>query len=134
MKKAYIAIKFHENCRNRDLIEKISEALEKNGIKHICMIRDHEKWGTVKFTPKELMKKTFQEMEKADVLIVEITEKGVGIGIEAGYAYAKGIPIIVIAKHGSDISNTMKGIAKEVFLYHSLKDLDDFFKKLSTFV
>ena len=43
--KAYLAIKFHEDCKNRKLIENISEFLEESGYETICMIRDYEKWG-----------------------------------------------------------------------------------------
>ncbi len=53
-----------------------------------------------------------------------MTEKGVGLGIEAGYAYAKGIPIITIAERGSDISETLKGISKEIFFYDNIEDLE----------
>ena len=38
------------------------------------------------------------------------------------------MPIIVIAKEGSDISNTMKGIAKEVIFYNNPKELVTKFK------
>lgn len=81
------------------------------------MVRDFEKWGKVKFTPQELMRKSFEEIDKSDLLVVEYSEKGVGLGIEAGYAYAKTIPIFVIAETSSEISETIKGIAKSIFFY-----------------
>lgn len=128
--KVYLAIKFHEDCRNRQLIEKISESLNKAGFKTTVMVRDYEKWGEIKFTPQELMKLTFQSIDKSDVLIVELSEKGVGLGIEAGYAYSKNIPIIVIAKVDSDISNTLRGIAKNVIFYEEPEELTEKFKEL----
>jgi nucleoside 2-deoxyribosyltransferase len=69
------------------------------------------------------MKLTFELINKSDFLIIEFSDKGVGLGIEAGYAYAKGIPIIVIAKKGSDISNTLKGIAKKIIFYEDPEEL-----------
>ena len=57
-------------------------------------------------------------------------EKGVGLGIEIGYAYAKGIPIIVIAKRGSEISSTLQGIARETFFYDRPEELTEKLKKL----
>ena len=87
------------------------------------MTRDYENWAKIKFTPKELMELTFKEIEKSDILIADITEKGVGIGIEAGYAFAKRKPVIVIAKEGSDIPNTLRGIAKKVVFYKKAEDL-----------
>ena len=73
--KAYLAIKFHEDYKNRKLIEKISES------------------------------------------------KGVGLGIEAGYAYSRKKPVIVIAKKGSETSTTMKGVAKKVISYAKPEEL-----------
>jgi len=121
--RAYLAIKFYEDCRNQELIEKISDVLKEIGIKTIVMVRDYEKWCKVRFKPEVLMKKTFDCIDKSDILIVEFSEKGVGLGIETGYAYSKGIPIIIIAKEGSEISNTMKGVAKQILFYKNPKDL-----------
>lgn len=123
MKKAYLAIKFHEDFKNKKLIKDISESLRKADFEVVVMVRDYEKWGDVHFTPKELMKLTFQLIDKSDILIIEFSEKGVGLGIEAGYAYSKGKPIIVIAKKGSEISSTLKGIAKRIIFYQDVKDI-----------
>ena len=129
--KAYLAIKFHENCKNRKLVEQISEALQKANFNATVMIRDYEKWGKVKFTPEELMKLTFKLIRESEILVVEFSEKGVGLGIEAGYAYAMNKPIIVIAKRESDISTTLRGIAKDVFLYDNPEELTEKFKNLN---
>jgi nucleoside 2-deoxyribosyltransferase len=123
MTKAYLAIKFHEDSKNRKLIEEISDGLTKAGFETTIMARDYEKWGEVRFSPEELMKLTFELIDKSDVLIIEFSEKGVGLGIEAGYAYARKKPIIVIAKEGSDVSTTLKGVSKKVIFYNNPKEL-----------
>jgi len=120
---AYLAAKFYADAKNKKLIEEISESLEKAGFNITLLIRDYEKWGKVKFPPKKLMEIAFKLIDKSDLLIIEFSEKGVGLGIEAGYGYAKNIPIIVIAKKGSDISNTLQGIAKRVIFYDRPEDL-----------
>ncbi|MBU4316870.1 MAG: nucleoside 2-deoxyribosyltransferase [Proteobacteria bacterium] len=81
---AYFGIKFHEDHGNRVEIEEITHALKNNWFKTVCVARDFEKWGQCKFSPKELMKKTFEEIYKCDLVILEMSEKGVGLGIEAG--------------------------------------------------
>ena len=126
--KAYISIKYREDNGNRDCIEKISSALEQNGFETVCITRDIEKWGQIELSPQELMQRTFTEIDSSHLIVVDLTEKGVGLGIEAGYAYAKGIPIAVIAKKGSDISATLQGISQKLFLYDEFEDLIDFFK------
>jgi len=122
--KAYIGIKYHEDYRNKMIIDKISLILEKKGYKTICIVRDLSMEKTNKYDPFELMKLTFEKIDICDLVIIDLTEKGVGLGVEAGYAYAKEIPVITIAKSGSDISETLKGISKEVFFYNNIDDLE----------
>ncbi len=126
--RAYISIKYREDNGNKDCIEKISSALEQNGFETVCITRDIEKWGQIELSPKELMQRTFAEIDSSHLIVIDLTEKGVGLGIEAGYAYAKGTPIAVIAKKGSDISATLQGISQKLFLYDEFDDLIDFFK------
>lgn len=122
--KAYFAIKFYPDARNRKKIESISQILENQGISSFCMIRDRENWGKIKFSPKKLMQMTFKAIDDCDFVLVELTEKGYGTGIEAGYAYAKGKPIITIAEKNSDISSTLRGISAKVIEYNDIKELE----------
>jgi len=127
---AYLAIKYHADHNNRDRIESLSAVLEAHGIATICIARDLEQWGTIHFSPDELMEKSFEAIDACDLLIVDLTEKGVGIGIEAGYAYAKCIPIITIAQAGSDISETLRGISSQIDSYQQYDDLHSVFAKM----
>ena len=126
--KAYISIKYRADNSNKNCIEKIASALEQSGFETVCITRDIEKWGQIELSPEELMQRTFTEIDLSHLIVVDLTEKGVGLGIEAGYAYAKGIPIAVIAKKGSDISTTLQGISQQLFLYDEFDDLIRFFK------
>jgi nucleoside 2-deoxyribosyltransferase len=121
--KAYIAIKYHADQSNRERIEGISAALEQQGYETVCITRDLEKWGEVQFDSGTLMQRTFDEIDASDVVIVDLTEKGVGVGIEAGYAFAKRIPVVTIARRGSDISETLRGISQGILLYDRYDDL-----------
>ena len=124
---AYISIKYHPDNKNRERIEKISAALAQCGFETVCVVRDVEKWGQVTFDPRELMQKTFDEIDASHVVVLDLTEKGVGVGIEAGYAHARGLPIVTIASKGSDISTTLRGISHRVFLYGAYDELVSFF-------
>lgn len=130
MKKAYLAIKYYPDHQNRLDIERISKALAQNGVETICVARDLEKWGQVKFTPNELMHRSFTALEASDVVVVDLTVKGVGLGIEAGYAWARSIPIITIARYGSDISETLQGISHKIFWYDDFEELSNFFAQV----
>lgn len=128
--KAYISIKYHNDNANQDTIDRISSALVKSGFETVCIARDIEKWGQVKVDVRELMRKTFEEIESSDVVVVELTEKGVGVGIEAGYAHAKGIPVVTIARRGADISVTLRGISDTVLRYEHFDELERLFAQL----
>ena len=114
MKKAFMSLKFYEGDVTKRKINEITEEFRTAGIENFVMIRDVEKYGEVEIPPKDIMPKyAFPAMDTCDMLIVEFSEKGVGLGIGAGYAFAKNIPIYVIAKTGSDISSTLQGIAEQ---------------------
>lgn len=128
--KAFLSIKYLSDHRNKNRIQAISSALKQNGIDSVCIARDVEKWGAVAFEPDELMSRTFQEIDGCDWVIVDLSEKGVGVGIEAGYAHAKKIPLITIANQGADISETLRGISRHVFVYADFNALVRFFSEM----
>lgn len=128
--RAYIGIKFHPDDRNRDAIELMLEALSSSGLETICVRRDVEKFGQVTLLPQELMTRTFEIIRDCQLMVIDLTEKGVGLGIEAGYSHALNIPVVTIARNGSDISDTLRGISQAVYLYKDVADLREFFLNL----
>ncbi len=125
--KAYLGIKFHSDDSNKPRVDHLSSIIEKCGFSVSCIARDIEKWGQNAFTPAELMRETFQVIDACDVVIIDLTEKGVGLGIEAGYAYSKKIPIITIANK-QEISTTLLGISNNHLVYGDESELFEFFK------
>lgn len=122
--KAYFAIKFKEDGSNKELIERLSKKLEEDGIQTVVFYRDYENWGEKKFESKELMRLAQEATDSCDAVVIEFSEKGVGLGIEAGYACAKGKPIHVIAVTESEISDTLRGIATSITFYNLPETLD----------
>ena len=129
--KASLGIKYYSDHRNREVIEEISEVLTRCGVTSFCVARDLEKWGAVKLEARDLMRRTFDLIDGCDFAIIELSEKGVGLGIEAGYAYAIGIPVVTVAKRGSDVSETLRGVSNHVFFYDEVSDLEPLFADLS---
>ncbi|MEW6184624.1 MAG: nucleoside 2-deoxyribosyltransferase [Thermodesulfobacteriota bacterium] len=122
--KAYLGAKYYEDNRNKQDIELISNVLNRDGIETVCIARDVEIWGNKQLPSTELMQRTFYEIDHSDIVILEMSEKGVGLGIEAGYAFAKGKPIVVLIKEGKELSNTMQGVASRVITYRLLEEIN----------
>lgn len=129
---SFFALKFHEGDAGKAKVEAIEKALNKAGISITLMARDVEKWGQAKIPEgKALMTDyAFPAMQKCDCNIIEFSEKGVGLGINAGYCYAIGKPIFIIAKTGSDISTTIRDLATKVIFYDKPEDLTKPFKEI----
>jgi len=105
-------------------------ALEKTGFKTTCLFRDLEDWGRITFDAKILMEKAFQAIKENDLFVCDITEKGVGTGIEASYAHSNKIPVIVIAQKGTVLPETIKGISTKIYYYENQADLIKSFEEV----
>jgi 2'-deoxynucleoside 5'-phosphate N-hydrolase len=124
LKRVYLAIKYHADQSNRSQIETISSVFEAQGFSTLSVVRDLEHWGGIHLEPDDLMRQSFEYVRISEFLLLEFSEKGVGLGIEAGFAHAIGKRIVVIAKTGSEISNTLSGISSEIHFYDSKWDLE----------
>jgi nucleoside 2-deoxyribosyltransferase len=47
---------------------------------------------------KDMMNIAFKEIDDAEILIVELTNKAISVGVEVGYAKAKNKPIIYLKR------------------------------------
>jgi nucleoside 2-deoxyribosyltransferase len=130
--RAFLTVKYHPDQANRGHIESLLAALEQAGYEPVCVVRDLENWGQVAFDPPALMRATFALLETCAVVVVDLTEKGVGAGIEAGYAHARGLPVLAVAPEECDLSATLQGIATAAYHYPDYPALTTFFRQRLT--
>jgi nucleoside 2-deoxyribosyltransferase len=127
MKKAYLAISYS----NRKLFDKevktLIELFEKNNIKLLVFV---DKYDFKENEEKEMMETAFQEIDKSDFLIAELTTKSIGVGIEIGYAFAKEKPILYLRKKDSEYSTTASGSSSYIIEYENEFDLRKSIDKL----
>ena len=128
--KVFISIKFHEDSVNRERIDILCGLARRHGMEPVCIPAKGRQPGLSTPDSQVLMRQTFLELRDSKLVIVDLTEKGVGVGIEAGYARARGIPIATIADAGSEISETLLGISDRVFYYENWEALDGFMGQL----
>ena len=107
-------------------MEKICFQIENKGINVFLFARNVQNYGPCKLSGQEVMDIAFDEIKKSDIIIVEASEISIGVGIEAGVAYANNIPIYTIAQKEAYVSNSIKGISKKCFFYDIPEDLKNF--------
>jgi hypothetical protein len=103
--------------------ELLITSLEQRGYSVICPARDIEDWGQVTFSPAEMMRQTYQAIDSAAIVLVDLTH-GYGV-VAAGYANAKRIPVITASPAGNRIPRPIRGISDLEIYYHSLPDITD---------
>ena len=121
--KAFLAIKYYDDMRNKNLIETICKSFESQGIAIFAFARNVQNYGPCDMSGDEVMNLAFSEIKKSDIFIIDASELSIGIGIEAGVALSNNIPIYLIADKNAYVSNSIKGIAKKSYFYSSPKEL-----------
>ena len=120
MKKAYLAISYSNRSLFENEVESLIKLFRKYNIELVVFV---DKYNFKANQEKEMMKTAFNEIDKSDFLIAELTNKSIGVGIEIGYAFAKEIPIIYIRKKTSESSTTASGSSTYVVEYENAFDL-----------
>ncbi len=127
MKKAYLGLSISNRTNLGQEIEVLKRCLAKHEIE-LCVFVDiyHFKAGQ----EHEMMAQAFREIDQSDFLIVELTKKAIGVGVEVGYAHAKGKPVIYLKRKGAKYSTTVGGCAKYMIDYEGEKHLGREMEKL----
>jgi hypothetical protein len=118
--KTYISISYRRGKEMRQELETISSVLQSHGIIPFIFI-DQFKFTAVQ--EKEMMQQAMLSIDECDLLIAETTDKAIGVGIEAGYAKAKGKKVIYLRKKNAEHSTTLSGISDFQIVYEGLADL-----------
>jgi nucleoside 2-deoxyribosyltransferase len=130
--RAFLSTKFTEDDTSRQQVKEVITAIEAAGAEVYCFRRDAENWGDVIYRAEEMMEITFKEINKSDVLIADVTDWPIGVGVEAGYAYAKGKPIICICKRDKRLANTVTGLTNYIIRYTDSQSLNSQIKSIFT--
>ncbi|MEX0650297.1 MAG: hypothetical protein WD200_04800 [Candidatus Andersenbacteria bacterium] len=122
MPRVFITASF-EHGKNKDEIEHLCSLVKEAGFEDFCFIRDVEHYEKVFNDAHELMKRTAQEIQKSDYLLLDMTDKPTGRAVEAGMAYAMRKKVILIAKEGTVIKDSVRGVAEGVIEYKDIQDI-----------
>lgn len=120
MKKAYLAISYQNRKQLHEETEMIRKVLATFQTTLFVFVDEYHFSAQEE---KQMMHQAFHEINTADLLIAEVSEKAIGVGIEIGYAAAMKKPVIYLRKADAEHSTTAAGSAGHIIIYSDLSDL-----------
>ena len=118
--KAYISVSFSK----RNLVDKeitsIVDTLNEFKIPS-CVFVDNYKFDLAQ--ERQMMVQAMADIDNCDILIAETSDKGIGVGIEVGYAKAKNKTVIYVRRKDKEHSTTVSGISDFQVFYMDDNDL-----------
>jgi len=119
--KVFLSYKFTGSNKEelRGMIENISNDIQNLGHGTFCFFRDIQEWGNVHTDRFQIIPIALSKIDKSDVLMLIVTspEKSTGMGVEAGYAKAKGIKILLAKKNGVE-SDYLESLSDKVITFN----------------
>jgi len=109
---------------NKSEIEQLCAVVRGAGFEDFCFVRDVEGYVKTFSDPQKLMQCAAEEVKKCDGLLLDVSEKSTGRTLEAGIAFGAGKKVLLIAKSGTIVKDTLLGIASvPVIYYDSITDI-----------
>jgi 2'-deoxynucleoside 5'-phosphate N-hydrolase len=117
---AYIAISYNKRKQLQSELDTVKEVLKQHSITPFVFVDNYIFDAKQE---KEMMQTAFAEIDKCDLLIAEVSDKAIGIGIEVGYAKAKKKPVIYLRHVAAEHSTTLSGASDRIIIYADTIDL-----------
>lgn len=118
--KAYISVSFQGRIQAEKPLMAIAETLNAQAIDPFIFVDNYL------FDPaqeKEMMLQAMKDIDNSDLLIAEVSDKAIGIGVEAGYAKGRQKHVIYIRRDDAEHSTTVAGISDYQVIYSNEVDL-----------
>ena len=120
MKRAYLSIGYQSRKWLTPEIDMLREVLEAQDITLFIFI---DNYHFANHEEKQMMQSACREIDQSDLLIAEVSEKAIGVGIEIGYAVALKIQVIYVRNLLSEHSTTASGSANYTIIYQNTTDI-----------
>jgi 2'-deoxynucleoside 5'-phosphate N-hydrolase len=118
---AYISVGYHNRKLSNTVIEVIVDVLMQSSISPFVFVDKHIFSASQE---RQMMRQVFADIDKSELLIAEVSEKGIGIGVEVGYAIAKRKPVIYLRQATAEHSTTVSGASDFQIIYKDASDLN----------
>jgi nucleoside 2-deoxyribosyltransferase len=97
---------------NRNLLDKeisaVTETLAAIGISSNIFV---DRYSFRADQEKDMMARAMSEIDRCDLFIAEVSEKGIGVGVETGYARAHNKTILYLRHADVEHSTTVSGVS-----------------------
>ena len=117
---AYISIGYQQRKNLSKELNAITGVLQQFHIEPFVFV---DQYSFTADEEKQMMQQAMAAIDSCDLLIAETSEKGIGIGVEVGYAKAKGKPIIYCRQQEAEHSTTVSGMSDFHLIYRDTEDL-----------
>jgi 2'-deoxynucleoside 5'-phosphate N-hydrolase len=118
--KAYVSVNFSKRKSLDKVIASIVDTLNDFKISSNVFV-DNYKFDLAQ--ERQMMAQAMADIDNCDILIAETSDKGIGIGIEVGYAKAKSKIVIYVRHQDKEHSTTVSGISDFQIFYLDTNDL-----------
>lgn len=118
--KAYISVSYSKRKLVDEVVAAIAKVLKESNISSFVFV-DNYKFDLTQ--ERQMMEQAVADTNKCDVPIAETSAKGIGIGVEVGYAKAKGKIVIYLRQKDTEHSTTVSGISDFQIVYLDINDL-----------
>ncbi|HEV7621154.1 MAG TPA: nucleoside 2-deoxyribosyltransferase [Flavisolibacter sp.] len=118
--RAYISISFSKRNQLSTELKAIADSLRKFDIEAFVFV---DQYSFTSEQEKEMMERAFSSIELSDLFIAEVSDKAIGIGVEVGFAKAKGKQIIYLRKRNAEHSTTVSGSSDYRLIYDDTDSL-----------
>ncbi len=124
IKRVFISYSYLYRDKYSNLHSELKKYFSSKSIEVYSFVFDYKSKGT----DREIMQAALQEIDKSDILLAETETMPLGVGLEVGYAYAKGKQVVYLYKRGSQKQQTISGVANFIIEYETSDEIINWFK------
>ncbi len=124
IKRVFISYSYLYRDKYSNLHSELKKYFSSKSIEVYSFVFDYKSAGT----DQEIMHAALQEIDKSDLLLAETETMPLGVGLEVGYAHAKGKQVGYLYKTGSQKQQTVCGVADFIIEYKISDDIINWFE------
>jgi nucleoside 2-deoxyribosyltransferase len=120
MRKAYLSISYANRKNLQAEIDTVRQVFAQYEIELFVFV---DTWKFNANESRKMMQQAFADIDACELLVAEVSEKAIGVGIEIGYAVARVKPVMYLRNSSAEHSTTAAGSTDSIIIYDDVPDL-----------